>query len=275
VSPMLTRLLPGALAAAALLSLASGGTAQEPALAEWLQRAARSGGTVEIRRSPPRGFTAEVRIPKGKQLTLRALGPVTFDGGGMQEIGLRVQSGGRVVVEGPIHWTGYTKNAIRCTLAEGLTIRGGTITGTGQSGLLTGRTHAVRLEGLTSTGTGGHGVYISEGGNGHVVTGCTLTGNAKAGLQINAVRYRSRKVLVKGNDCRGNGNAGIQLAAVSDAVVSGNDVSGSRQGVVCWDDGQGRRFRCERVDLRQQAGPFNVARNSIGILLPGTRRLAN
>jgi parallel beta-helix repeat protein len=269
-----TVLLASTLLTTAALLSGLPGTAQEPTLAEWLQRAAKSGGTVEVRRSPPPGFAVRLSVPKGKQLVFRALDPITLDGGGTQDIGLRVLSGGRLVVEGPVTLQNYRQNAIRATLCEGLSLRGITFRNTGQAAVLTGRTGNVRIEGCTVEDSKSHGLYVSEGGTGIVIRGNTIRRVGSIGIHANGCPYRFRKVTISENTITDAGNSAVQVAAVTGAVIAGNSFARTRQGIVAWNDGR-NKCRSIGVDLRGQVGPYSIHRSSQGTLLPGTRRLAH
>lgn len=136
------------------------------------------------------------------------------------------------------------------------------------SGILTARTGLVTVDHCQARGNVQHGVYVSEGGDHIRITLNDLRRNHRCGCQVNANPNRSRDVEIIGNDLRRNRNAGVQLAGVSHGRVTRNEVGGCRQGVVCWDDGEGDRLACHDLDLSEQVGPFNIARNSTGIRLP-------
>lgn len=254
-----------------LLLLALPAPAQPQTLAARLQSAAKTGGVIILTENE-RNFAASVTVARGRTLTVKALRPVTLDGGGA-EYGLRVNSGGRVVLAGPITWRNYSKNAIRCTLAESLTIDGNLFADTGQAAVLTGKCKAVRIERTTVQDSASHGLYVSEGGSSVVIRGNVIRRCGSIGIHINACRYRATNVSVLSNTILDCGNSAIQIAAVTGAVIAGNSFARCRQGVVVFNDSRAS-CRCVNIDLRQQVGPYNIHRSSIGVRLPPGARVA-
>lgn len=238
-----------------------------PTLAAQLQSAAKSGGVVILDQSI-KPFAVQVKVSRGRTLTLKAVRPVTLDGGGA-EYGLRVSSGGRVVLEGPITMRGFAKNAIRATLCESVTLNGVTFRNTGQAAVLTGKCKAVRIEGCTAEDSKSHAFYVSEGGSNVVIRGNTVRRVGSIAYHVNSCPYRGSNVSILNNTAVDVGNAAIQVTSIDRATIAGNSFARCRQGVSVYDDGR-RKCRCVGVDLRNQVGPYTIARSSVAVLLPPT-----
>lgn len=192
--------------------------------------------------------------------------------------GARVAGGLKFEGCGPLTLEGFAlpdapHHALMCVECESLTARGLQCNSSQGSGILTARMGLIKIRWCTARGNVEHGCYVSEGGD-HIRIGGNAPGqgndfrrNHRCGCQVNANPNRSRDVKILGNDCRDSFNAGVQLAGVTGGTVAGNRVRGCRFGTTVWDDGEGDRLACRDIDLTEQSGPFNIARNSTGVRL--------
>jgi hypothetical protein len=123
-------------------------------------------------------------------------------------------------------------------------------------------------------------VYLSQSGDRLTVRNCTLFGNQRAGLQINAVEGTSggsnpstdsisEECLVENNTIHGNGAAGgsaIQLMSVRRSVIQNNLVYGNLAGgMSLWDDGAGANYGCKQNKLLHNTVTFQTGRGRYGV----------
>lgn len=156
--------------------------------------------------------------------------------------------------------------------ADGAKVIGCRIYSPGRSGILTAGVSHVRIEGnLIDGAEDEHAIYASDGGEDIMITGNTCRNSKKAAIQVNGEPRRFRRVTVTENTCRNSGSFDIQMFAVSEAVVAGNDLEGAGHGTLAlWDLDDPKRFYCEDIDLRGQSGePFSIAESCRqGLRLP-------
>lgn len=144
--------------------------------------------------------------------------------------------------------------------SNGVTVRNCEIAANGGNGLLSGHSSDLLVENCTVTFNGSHGVYFSEGGDRLRILHCRLTGNQRAGVQINAHQEdgvttdpnfdgRSLGCRVEGNSISGNGalgGAAIALMGVSNSLIVNNLVADNLAGgMTLWDDGAGADYACK------------------------------
>lgn len=135
----------------------------------------------------------------------------------------------------------------------------------GKSGLLTQNVSDLLVEDcIAASNQAEHGIYLSCSGDRLTVRHNLLTGNGKAGLQINAVQTEnvvaedpnndasSEHCMIEANIVTGNGSLGaaaIHLMSVSGSFVINNLVRDNLSGgILLWDDGAGPQYGC--VDNR-------------------------
>jgi hypothetical protein len=231
--------------------------------------ALRSGSALVV---PPGVYGGGLRLDHKKNIALIGEG-VTITGGTGAGLKASRCPGLRLV---GLTFAQTGSHGVHAVFCDGLQVQRCRFLACRGSGLLTGTCAEVLVEECEATGALDHGIYLSEGGDHPTVRNCYLHDNTRAGLHVNGAPVR---VVwggeITGNRCTGNHGAGIQLSACRASVrprrsfvVARNDVSGSKQGVVVYDDGRGDRWASAQIDLTGQSGPFNVARNSRHIRLP-------
>jgi parallel beta-helix repeat protein len=129
-----------------------------------------------------------------------------------------------------------------------ITVRDGSISGMGQTGMEMALEESLRVENVLSEGNGEHGFIL---GHGAVVSHCVAAGNGLNGIEISedsivsdcVARQNGRHgillfgdgTLVTGNVCNGNGvnetGAGIDSTTVNTCRVEGNTVSHNDIGI--------------------------------------------
>jgi parallel beta-helix repeat protein len=144
--------------------------------------------------------------------------------------------------------------------SNGVTVRNCEITGNGGNGLLSGHSSDLLVENCTVASNGSHGVYFSEGGDRLRLLHSRLTGNQRAGIQINAHQEDgvtgdtnfdglSEECRVEGNTIAGNGaigGAAIALMGVCNSLIVNNLLADNLAGgMTLWDDGAGADYACK------------------------------
>lgn len=144
--------------------------------------------------------------------------------------------------------------------SNGVTIRNCEITANGGNGLLSGHSSDLLVENCTVASNGSHGVYFSEGGDRLRLLRSRLTGNQRAGVQINAHQEDgvtadsnfdglSDGCRVEGNTITGNGaigGAAIALMGVCNSLIANNLLADNLAGgMTLWDDGAGADYACK------------------------------
>ncbi|MCC2672425.1 MAG: putative secreted protein, partial [Armatimonadetes bacterium] len=221
-------------------------------------QALRDGDTVVFQ---PGIYTAGSWI-YARRVTLRGsgTGDVVLDGAaatGTDGVNL-YQSHGSVIQD--LKFRACRRVGIFVGESNGVTVRNCEISGNGGNGFLSGHSSDLLVENCTVSGNGSHGVYFSEGGDRLRLLGCRLSGNQRAGVQINAhqedgvtadsnfdglsVNCRIERNSISGNGAIGG--AAIALMGVCDSLVANNLVFDNlAAGMTLWDDEGGPDYACK------------------------------
>lgn len=237
---------------------------------------ARGGDTIVLRAGV---YTSGAAIEQ-PNLTIRGEGDVTLDGAASSRIdGLTVYSTSGFTLEN-VRIRRCRRFGLFCVLSRGLTVRNSEFSGNGDSGILTGNTSDVRVENCAALQNIGHGIYLSQSGDRLRVSGCRLTGNRRAGLQINAVQEGpdpgnasrdglSLDCVIERNEIAGNGSLGgaaINLMGVQRSLVLNNLLhSNLAGGIALWNDGAGALHGCKNNRLYHNTVVFAEGRGRFGV----------
>lgn len=212
---------------------------------------------------PAGTYPGEIVLRGRRFLHLRGSGAVTITGG--KDYGLKLDGGQDVDISG-IKFTGSSGHGFMAVNVSGLTLSDCFSDRNAVNGFLTGDSRQVRIMNCEASGNrAGHGCYLSQRGDHYTVRENSFTGNGRCGIQVNAHPGMASQVSVIGNDLRNNANAALQMAGITDGIVSGNRTDGSRQPVVLWDDTGGRPYACRSIDLRGQDGQIKIHPLCVGI----------
>ena len=204
-------------------------------------------GTVRI---PPGRYYEQLKLVGRKDLRIEAAG-VVLDGSRAPkgQSGVRLQNCEGVEVEA-LTVTGWNAkagtggHAYFATDCRTLKLIDGYGHDCDGSGVLTGSCSDVLIRGGNWHDFGSHCVYFSNGGRALRVEGATCARAGRCGVQANGRPKRMEHVRVVDCvfiHCR---NVAVQMAFVTDGLVSGCKGQGNRQEVVFWDDGAGRKGEC-------------------------------
>jgi parallel beta-helix repeat protein len=221
-------------------------------------QALRSGDTLVLQ---PGVYTAGSWIYTSR-VTIRGggMGDVVLDGSGATaQDGINLyQSHGSTLQD--LKFRNCRRVGVFIGESNGVTVRNCEITANGGNGLLSGHASDLLVENCTVASNGSHGVYFSEGGDRLRLLRSRLTGNARAGVQINAHQEdgvtadsnfdgRSEDCRVEGNTITGNGTLGgaaIALMGVSNSLFVNNLLADNLAGgMTLWDDEAGADYACK------------------------------
>jgi hypothetical protein len=204
-----------------------------------------------------------------RKLHLQAEGIVILTGGAE----LKIENCGEVVLEDfEVHKS--RTHGVRVIGCESLRAVGLRLQSSTSNGLLTANTpHVEVLDCESRDSVDGHGFYLSQSGDHLLIRDCTAHGNARAGIQVNAVEGRPKKrdvsrdgisqdVQLLRNVLTGNqtryGGAALNLAGCRGVIIQGNRIEAhrGRHGIALWDDEAGAEFACRDVAIEGNSVSF-------------------
>jgi len=200
-------------------------------------------------------YTAGAYITR-RNITVRGVGDVTLDGAAAtRDDGLSFSQTSGITIEG-IRIRNARRKGLFITLTQGLTVRNCAFVNNTKDGFLTGNCSDVLVENCLFQNNGYHGLYLSQSGDNYRVLRNTITGNAAAGIQINAIQGGatsapnsdsvSRNCTVEGNTISGCGSLGgsaLNLMGVQSSLICNNLlVNNLAGGISMWDDGAGDSY---------------------------------
>lgn len=204
-------------------------------------------------------YTAGAYITR-RNITVRGVGEVTLDGSGAsRDDGLSFFQTSGITIEG-IRIRNARRKGLFITLSQGVTVRNCEFVNNTKDGFLTGNVSDVLVENCLFQNNGYHGLYLSQSGDRYRVIRNTFTGNAAAGIQINAIQSganasdpasdgRSRDCVIEGNTitgCGSLGGAALNMMGVQDSLIVNNLlVNNLAGGIAMWDDGAGSTYACK------------------------------
>jgi len=229
-------------------------------------------------------YTEGVTIQGARNVTVDAAGPTVLDGSGAgSDDGMRIGSSGVMVKNTTFrNWRG---RGVFAAFAPGLTVEDCVSTNNGKQGYLVVNSPDVTF--LRCTGSNSseqHGIYVSQSSDRAKIIGCTLTGNGRCGLQINAEEPSinsgdpnhdqiSNNCLVAGNTILDNGKtnqgAAMNLLMVQNSTIVNNLIAGNHTGgIALWDEGAGATYGAKNNTIIQNTVIFNNGEGRYAISVP-------
>lgn len=193
-------------------------------------------------------YPAPLSLDGLEKVTIQSAGAI-FDGKGVRgrENGIDLRKCSQIRLEG-LTFRNWGENGLYAEGVEQLGIEVCKFLDNGHSGLLTAFCNDVAINRVTASGSKEeHGVYLSSSGDRYSVSNLTAVGNARCGLQVNAVedKVRNKKrdsisklVIVRGLLLTDNRQSQIQFAGVEEGIIEDCIITGKcDKAISVWDDG--------------------------------------